>query len=428
MLPGSALGATIDVPADWPTIQAAVAAAGRGDTIRVAPGNYVVPIRIEGDKAGLTIEAANPNDPPVLHGVPHVKHDGFRVDGVDGVTIRNIVVLDAYDGVRLNHVNGALVVGVRIERNALGVRVNQGSNNRVIGSTIIDSNVEQGILFDTSPGGVAWDNVVVGSDSDGVRLVRSPCSDLRDLVVLDSRGDGIQVHSSPGTRIHGSVVEGNRNNGIRVSSSPFLEFVGNRATDNGNNGLWIYRSPPFRTIDDVVAQGNQASGNGRHDFVVTPRNSPVDDPSCGPLPTTTTLTTTTRPTTSTTGTTTSSTQATTSTTRVTTSTTSSTTRPEPPLAAARWRLFVRISRTAGSDTNVDVPKRSVDAPLDVMIRADHVAAFRVGDQMTGAEIQALGEDTFARLTAAAAAYLRARPADYPGLKAVVELRWAARES
>jgi len=66
-------------------------------------------------------------------------------------------------------------------------------------------------------------------------------------------------------------------------------------------------------------------------------------------------------------------------------------------------------------------------PVDVAIREDHLAAFRVGDQMTRSEIQALGGDTLARLTAAAGLYLGSHEADYPLLEGMVDLRWAARE-
>ena len=75
---------------------------------------------------------------------------------------------------------------------------------------------------------------------------------------------------------------------------------------------------------------------------------------------------------------------------------------------------------------VDVPAHSTEAPLDVMIWADDLPAFRPGDQVTGTEIAALGGDTLGRLTAAVDAYLRAHPADYPGFGTIVEIRWAKR--
>ena len=61
LLVGSAASAAvIAVPADQPTIQAAVAAAAAGDVVRVSPGVYPERVRITGARDGLTIEAANP--------------------------------------------------------------------------------------------------------------------------------------------------------------------------------------------------------------------------------------------------------------------------------------------------------------------------------------------------------------------------------
>ena len=107
-------------------------------------------------------------------------------------------------------------------------------------------------------------------------------------------------------------------------------------------------------------------------------------------------------------------------------TTTTTTVPSPPLANASWRFYVRITTGDPFPHNVDVPAHSTDAPLDVMIRADHLPAFRPGDQMTGPEIAALGGDTLERLTAAVDAYLRSQAADYPGFGTIVEVRWAER--
>ncbi|GMU20277.1 MAG: hypothetical protein AMXMBFR13_03740 [Phycisphaerae bacterium] len=54
----AAQSATINVPADQPTIQAAINAASSGDTIAVAPGVYAGPITIPCAKLGITLSGA----------------------------------------------------------------------------------------------------------------------------------------------------------------------------------------------------------------------------------------------------------------------------------------------------------------------------------------------------------------------------------
>jgi hypothetical protein len=157
-------------------------------------------------------------------------------------------------------------------------------------------------------------------------------------------------------------------------------------------------------------------------------------PSEGPAPATTTTTTSLPPTSSTSVTTTSVTTSTavTPTTAVTTTTaappTTTTTSPPPgeDLVEASWRFYVRIARTNGSTTSVDVPKRSGDAPVTAMIERAALSAFSPGDRVTGTEIDALGDTTLARLATAAEEYVQSHAQDYPDFAGLQEVRWAMR--
>src|SRR5262245_46623769 len=80
--------AVLDVPGAYPGIQQAVDAAMPDDVIRVGSGIYPEHVRIRDAKAGITIEAANPHDPPVILGTTHKSVDGIRVDDVPGVVLR----------------------------------------------------------------------------------------------------------------------------------------------------------------------------------------------------------------------------------------------------------------------------------------------------------------------------------------------------
>jgi hypothetical protein len=97
-----------------------------------------------------------------------------------------------------------------------------------------------------------------------------------------------------------------------------------------------------------------------------------------------------------------------------------------PLFGVHFRLYIRIGIATGGVRDFDVPLRSIEAPLAVGIRPEHVDAFRVDDQVTGVEIGALGPDTLARLVNAATTYAKAHPTDYPPITGPVELRWAKR--
>jgi nitrous oxidase accessory protein NosD len=422
--PAVAPAAVIAVPADQATIQRAVDAAAAGDVVRVSPGVYQERVRITGARDGLTIEAADPADPPVVQGKTATSTDGIQVEGVDAVTLHALRIVDANTGVRLMRTAGAVLEDLRLENDGLGVKIVNGRGNTVRRSVVEGTRGRQGILVESSPDTTIEDTVVHAPKREGIALRNSPAAVVVHVTVDGSQGgDGILVYRSNGSRIEDVTASNNARNGVRASSSFDLVLVRATANDNGSAGLRIERSSPFDDVADVLAAGNTAAGNHARDIVVEPLrcNKSV-------CPTTTSFTTST----------TSSTTSSTSTMATSSSTTlvpppsttlvpppSTTTVPAPPLADASWRFYVRIATGDPFPHNVDVPARSIDAPLDVMIRADDLPAFRPGDQVTGTEIAALGGDTLDRLTAAVDAYLRSHPADYPGFDTIVEIRWAS---
>jgi hypothetical protein len=64
---GAATGVTLHVPADYPTIQAGINAAGNGDEIEVAPGTYTENINLNGKAVRLHSSSGDPTD-TTIHG------------------------------------------------------------------------------------------------------------------------------------------------------------------------------------------------------------------------------------------------------------------------------------------------------------------------------------------------------------------------
>jgi Periplasmic copper-binding protein (NosD) len=410
------LAAVIAVPADQPTIQLAVDAAAAGDAVRIAPGVYPERVRITGARDGLTIEAADPADPPVVQGKATTSTDGIQVQGVDGVTLRALRIVNANTGVRLTRVENAVLDNLHLENDGLGIRIVNGGGNTVRGSVVEGTSGRQGMLVEWSPNTTIADTVVHAPKREGIAIRNASGAVVLHVTVDGSQGsDGILVYRSKDSRIEDATVTNNARNGLRASSSLDLTLVRATANDNGSAGLRIERCSPFDDVADVLAAGNTAAGNRGRDIVVEPLR--CNQSQCPPTTMFTTSTTTSPM---------SSTTTTTSITLVPPPSTTTTTIPSPPLADASWRFYVRITTGDPFPHNVDVPAHSTDPPLDVMIRADQLPAFRPGDQVTGLEIAALGGDTLDRLTAAVDAYLRSHAADYPGFGAIVEIRWAKR--
>ena len=253
----TAQGATIRVPSQQPTIQKAVTAAHAGDVILVAPGSYRETVRVTGARAGLTIEADTPENPPVILGTPDGSVDGIRDDAVDGLTLRHLRILGTYDGVRLNYVKQAVLEDLDIENSALGIRVNNGRQNMISECTVLGTRVEQGILVYYSPGSVVSGTISAGTARENIRVANSAGAVLDHDQVSGSDGsDGVYVSNSPGAQVTSCTATRAYHNGIHIINSSGLVLTNNSTTDNLNDGFLIANSPPYTSVADVLADGN----------------------------------------------------------------------------------------------------------------------------------------------------------------------------
>jgi hypothetical protein len=417
--PSLGFAATIIVPADRATIQAAVDAAGTGDTVLVQPGTYAGAVHIGGGRHGLALVAADPDDPPVLTG------DGPRgaavtIDGADDVTLDSLAIEGPADGVSVKDARGVQLIDLAIDGARTAIRVRGGGLVQIASCDVDGTRGGPGIRIENARDVVVSDVTIDDTRREGVLARNAPGLTLLRTFVTGARGRaGIKLVRAPAASLVECVATSNRRDGIRVQRSASLGLRDNDADGNAQTGLRIERSHPFFTLADVVAGNNHASANGGRDMIVTPprcnrRRCPRTSTTTTTVPPATGVTTTTRP-------------GFPATVTTTTATTTSMTTTSGPLFAVHLRLYVRIPHAGATFREANVPYRSIEEPLAVGVRPEHVDAFRVDDQVMIDELVALGGDTYARLTNAAAAYMAAHPADYPDFAGAVEVRWAKRE-
>ena len=113
--PTAARGATIVVPTDQPTIQAAVAAARENDTVLVQPGTYTETVHVALGQRGLTIAGTEDRNPPILQAGGDATDVGLDIDGIDDVSVRNFVFRGWSEAVRIERAYGAVLKDLRIE-------------------------------------------------------------------------------------------------------------------------------------------------------------------------------------------------------------------------------------------------------------------------------------------------------------------------
>src|SRR5689334_7883385 len=127
--------ATIHVPTDQPTIQAAINAAQPGDTVLVAPGTYFENINFEGK--AITVTSSN----------------GPSVTTIDGGGLDSVVTLTSGEG------NGSVLKGFTITHgnstfNAGGIQIDSSSpiidGNVVVNNQTCDSGAGMQVLFSSA--------------------------------------------------------------------------------------------------------------------------------------------------------------------------------------------------------------------------------------------------------------------------------------
>jgi len=200
----------LNVPSDYPTIQEAVDAASRGDTVKVAPGIYYENVRI--------------SKPLVLWG------SGGSSTTIDGRKMGRVVSIEA---------ESCLVTGFLVQ--------NSGST----------SSTWAGIY-------ILGDDAVIGEMqflNNGIGVeVEGPYQNavVRNSSFLDSWTGVFLHHETRNSSIIGNTIVsgkyGRHSQGVRVSWSDLNRIENNRISDGG----WgIYLSGP----NNNVIQGNRLDGN-----------------------------------------------------------------------------------------------------------------------------------------------------------------------
>jgi hypothetical protein len=249
-------GETRNVPADYPTIQAAVDAATPGDLILIDRGIYKETVDVK--TAGLTIRGVDRNE-VIIDGEFERVH-GVQVLGTDGVVVENLT--------SMNHtVNGVFWSAVRGYRASYVTAINNGD----YGIYAFDSGDG---LFEHS----------YGSGSPDAAFYIGQCNPC-DAVITDSVGEysGLGFSGSNAStnlylvdnvfRYNGTGIAPNSLDGELLPPAEEVYVAGNLIYENG------YADFPHKTAQ-WASQGNGIIIAGTESVVVT-KNLIVNHPNNG---------------------------------------------------------------------------------------------------------------------------------------------------
>ena len=222
----------ITVPAEQPTIQAAVDAAQPGDLILISPGTYNEAVDVTTDD--LTIRGLDRNE-VILDGEFELDN-GIRVVGADGVAIENMTAVNYTK-------NGFFWTGVSGYRGSYLTTYRTG---------------DYGIYAFDSVKGQLDNSFTSGSPDAGVYIGQCyPCDAVIDNIVSEYNGLGYSGTNSGGNLlIVNSVFRFNRA-GVVPNSGSYELCYPQRATTIVGNTVYSNNQPDTPAIDvAILAMGN----------------------------------------------------------------------------------------------------------------------------------------------------------------------------
>ena len=279
----------LQVPHEYPTIQAAVDAASPGDHIRVAAGVYMENVQIT--TSDLRLEASNR---VVIDGTgllgPGVRIAGTAAQPLSGVELAGFEIRDFEQGIVVEQ-----AVAVMIHRNYIHhnedkvapfIPLTDGVGIDL--RTVRFSKLSENFVHRNGGGGIhlrlgSTRNVVRGNrvddnggqftnrDSSGI-LVTGNLSDNNDLLeneVIANNGWGIFITRPTGLPLTGTLVAQNRVHGnMRAGISVMGSVVSgnavlqNNATGNSIGGITTSPCYPFDLFDDAPINNTWARNHG----------------------------------------------------------------------------------------------------------------------------------------------------------------------
>jgi len=237
--------AVIHVPADQPSIQAGMDAAGGGDTVLVADGTWSGPGNRNLDFGGRAITVASAGGPGNCIIDCGGQNDGFALDGSEGrnSVINGFTIRNGNRGIYCSSSSPAIVGNV-ITGCEFGVTHYQKSP-LITGNTIsaCGSGIS-GSFYTTGGSGspVITGNTISGNSYSGISFSSE--------------------YGSPTPQIVANVIEGNGSSGVYAGGHITTTVTGNTISGNGRSGIRFEGGESSGTIEGNVITGNSAEQGG----------------------------------------------------------------------------------------------------------------------------------------------------------------------
>ena len=267
-LPAPGAAATLNVPADYATIQAAINAASNGDTILVSDGTYTENIDFKGK--AITLKSINGPSTTIIDGgsidtvVKFITNETSS-SVIDGFTIRNGLATSNYTeggGIFVASASPTISNNKIINNKACaGGGIGLYFSSPTIQKNIISNNAQGGCVGGTGGGGI-----LIGGASHP-QILNNTISNNS----MGSDGGGISLFAGGTPTIQGNTITGNTASGqgggivMFNDSDPLIidnVISGNSATQGGGIAGLVPSGSAGPTIVNNTIVSNSATSGG----------------------------------------------------------------------------------------------------------------------------------------------------------------------
>jgi len=274
---GRPTGKRLRVPADYPTISAAIAAAASGDRVLVSPGVYHEALRLAGKEITLASLYLDSGDEAhirqtVLDGrLPQPKGRTKTADAVITVDsscgpqtrIVGFTIQNGDDGISCH-------ARIRIEHNRFfnnGDAIDYEGGGGLCQHNYFENNRDDAVDLDGACAVVIAHNRMLASRDDGIEIRLHDYTGpeleivIRDNVILDSREDGIQIIDYPGRSARQIRIE---RNVIARTAMAAIGCMGNGRTEENYEAADVQE--PIYVLNNTLVD-NEYGISGGHALV-----------------------------------------------------------------------------------------------------------------------------------------------------------------